>query len=242
MFTVKGVKGLTKHTPGPDLTLSGAIREAYKSFFHHFNVLDQEKLRIQNGIETFFDLGFTFTGTHAETPLLGLWRLDFLEAAFSASGYHSGTPHHYNTFDRYGGLQADMRKEHSRQSHVSSSTAYGLHYQMWRTRDNKVASFTTSQVAENNGHYEGYLLRLKYGLTETETNGVDYGVRREFRVGFEAIVAFLQLEDDEDDFVRIIINPAFRSSSACDRTQLPESHQVFFGCLLRSIPGFFGIG
>lgn len=75
---------------------------------------------------------------------------------------------------------------------------------MWRTRDNKVASFTTSQVAENNSEYEGYLLRLRHGLEETQTNGVDYGVRREFRIGLEALVALIQLPES-DDFVSLNI-------------------------------------
>lgn len=134
-----------------------------------------------------------------------------------------------------------MMKEHSRQSHVSSSSAYGLHYQMWRTRDNKVASFTTPQVAENNHDYEGYRVRLEYGLKETETNGVDYGVRREFRVGFEVIVAFLQLEYEEEDFVRFSIYLYTLPSIHSNRTQYLGSPPAFSGCLQLNIPAFSAI-
>ena len=88
--------------------------------------------------ELLVDVGISFTPHSPEVPVVGVWRLDALEASFGAGGYKRGEMHHHNTLSRYGALQAEMQQERSQQTHIAFRSTYNLYYEAIRTNNNQV--------------------------------------------------------------------------------------------------------
>ncbi|KAG1817592.1 uncharacterized protein BJ212DRAFT_1480155 [Suillus subaureus] len=87
----KGIKLLMKdgqrgHFSGPE----EALRR---------NLSDLDWLYMRNWThgELLVDVGISFTPHSPDVPVIGVWRLDALEASFGAGGYKRGDMHHHNT-------------------------------------------------------------------------------------------------------------------------------------------------
>ncbi|KAG1743531.1 hypothetical protein EDD22DRAFT_851488 [Suillus occidentalis] len=74
-------------------------------------------------------VGVSFTPHSPDIPVVGVWRLDALEASFSTGGYKRGEMHHHNTLSRYGALQAEMQQERCQQTHIAFRSTYNLDYE-----------------------------------------------------------------------------------------------------------------
>jgi hypothetical protein len=110
---VKGGKHYTK-TMGQEADLSDSL-DWLKS---EFSGLDWDYMLDRDNGELLCDIGVTHHPEHSE-PLVGLWRLDCLEASFGAGGYNRGNLHTLNTLNRYGGLQAEMGKTRAERTHIA---------------------------------------------------------------------------------------------------------------------------
>ncbi|KAK7433665.1 hypothetical protein VKT23_020640 [Stygiomarasmius scandens] len=199
-LTIKGCKDFTKTAVSdhetPDEALKRSLRKLQtEMYYFDFNSTDRD-----SGNETFVDIGFTVTPPN-DPALVGLWKLDKLEESFGAGGYLSGQLHRLNTIDGVGGLMAEMKHGHMQQSHVLFSTAYNVIYEAFRRHDNEVQSFNIEDIAKNTLGFKDDYNHLISTLARISTDPISYGVRREFRVGFETLGSLASGAPEEPDAI-----------------------------------------
>jgi hypothetical protein len=188
----KGIKLLTKD--GQRGRFSGP-EEALR---RNLSDLDWPYMMNRTHGELLVDVGVSFTPRSPEIPVVGVWRLDSLEASFGAGGYKRGEMHHHNTLSRYGALQAEMQQERSQQTHIAFRSTYNLYYESIRTNSNQ-ANFASDSDA--------YKLSQSYMAECTEIAKVvegckekTYGVRDEYRVsGHAARIILENVEEKVSD-------------------------------------------
>ncbi|KAI0691050.1 hypothetical protein C8T65DRAFT_587481, partial [Cerioporus squamosus] len=151
--------------------------------------LDLDYMADRSNGELTVDLAISFNPRKPTVPLVGLWRLDVLEASFGAGGYTRGSLHHIASLSRYGALQAPMGSERARQTHVVSRSSYNLQYEVIRASNNQ------PYFAEDGDAYEGHLIyrqecTRRVQIYRGECQQHTYGVRDEYRIGGEALQDF----------------------------------------------------
>jgi hypothetical protein len=135
------------------------------------------------------DLGITHHPVHP-VPLVGLWRLDSLEASFGAAGFRSGNIHNLNTLSLYGGLQAEMSTKHMERSHVVFRSAYNLAYEVTRPLDNNRELFHDKDAYVLDPEYLNCIEQVSDIYTKDAAQK-SFGVRDEVRMGGEAFCQVL---------------------------------------------------
>lgn len=173
---VKGCKGLA-HVENNNL--GDGMKIALERFKQSFPALDWEYMNNRKQGELFFDLGVTIHPNHSG-PLVGLYRLDSLEASYGASGFNRGNLHTINTLGMFGGLQAETSRNSHQRTHILFRSSYPL-YEATRQKDNKRNLFQENNVyARTPGFYK----EIKSVQDIFDKAGTkSYGVRDEFRVG-----------------------------------------------------------
>jgi len=179
---VKGSKGLA-HAEREDLGQSMA--EALRRFKASFQGLNWDYMKDREKGELFCDVGISIQGK-ANEPLVGLWRLDCLEASYGAAGFLYGNIHTVNTFSMFGGLQAKSRTSRLERSHVVSRSSYNLAYEATRQHDNKRNLFDEKEVYTRSPKFHEEINSVLTIYGEKAPNQ-DYGTRDEFRVGGMAL-------------------------------------------------------
>lgn len=150
--------------------------------------------------EFLLDIAVTIHPEHDE-HLVGLWKLDSLEASFGAGGYKRGEIHHLNTLNLYGGLQAEAREAHRRRTHVLFRSAYCLVYETTRKFDNCRNLFSGKDAYHMSQRFVSDMENvLKILQNEAPTKG--YGVRDEIRLGCQALEA---VAETIDQTVRLLV-------------------------------------
>lgn len=116
-----------KHTTSTNVK---AERDPYLELTDRFPVLDWEHMMLRRNGQLLMDLGMGFhpCSPHGE-PLVALWHLESLDKSYSMAGLNQGTTHHLNTFESYGGRQAEMGMLRQRIVQLSFRSSYGLYYQ-----------------------------------------------------------------------------------------------------------------
>ena len=135
--------------------------------------------------EFFCDVGVT-TQPVGEDPLVGLWRLDCLDASYGAGGYKSGNMHTLNTLSMFGGLQAESPRSRQLQTHIIFRSSYNLAYEVTRKHDNSRNLFNEKSVYTREPQFHAEMQAVQAIYTEKAIKN-PYGVRDEFRVGGEAL-------------------------------------------------------
>ncbi|KAF8989873.1 hypothetical protein BDZ89DRAFT_1152177 [Hymenopellis radicata] len=188
VYEAKGIKDYTRVSAEDGLTVAQALQRSYERFQQEFDHLDLEAASNEADGEVLLDIAFTFNPVCAsgEKPLAGLWHLPYLEASYGAGGYYAGETHPLNTLDLYGGMAAEQTDETKYHSGVHFSISYLQTYQLWRKDNNIVDSFIGSDVASFTPKFQRDYRGLHSILTEASDDGVSYGVRREFRMSFQA--------------------------------------------------------
>src|ERR1700722_5367905 len=133
VLEMKGFKLFTKETFEPN-------HMAFTSTLDHlrqeFSALDWTYMMDRQNGELYSDIGISYHPVSSK-PLVGLWRLDSLEASYGLAGYAMGEIHHLNTLDGYGALQAEMSTSRSPRNHIVFRSSYNLVYEGTRCLDNK---------------------------------------------------------------------------------------------------------
>jgi len=174
----KGIKLWTKS--------SAEERKPIQALISEFPALDWDHMTDRRNGELVIDLGITFHPIWNE-PLVGLWRLEQLEASFGASGFARGNVHHTCTLGRYGGLQAEMNQERARQTHMCFRSAYNLAYEAVRPNNNSPTFVMDSDAYACNPQFMKEC-NLAIEMYEGKAKERSYGVRDEYRLsGFAAI-------------------------------------------------------
>lgn len=168
---------------------SGNVQKALKCVLNNLrqelNSLDWNYMADRTKGELFVDLAITYH-PKGNSPLVGLWKLDHLEASYGAGGYNLGKMHHHNTLSHYGGLQAEMSAAQSDQSHILFRSTYGLAYEAVRRMDNSREHFKDTDVfsmSQNFIEQIGSVIQLFKETAQTKS----YGLRDEFRLGYSAL-------------------------------------------------------
>lgn len=188
----KGIKLLTKDGQ------RGRFSGPEEALCRNLSDLDWPYMMDRTHGELLVDVGVSFTPRSPEVPVVGVWRLDALEASFGAGGYKRGEMHHHNTLSRYGALQAEMQQERCQQTHIAFRSTYNLYYESIRTNSNQ-ASFASDSDA--------YKLSQSYMAECAEITKVvegckekTYGVRDEYRVsGHAARIILDNVEEKVSD-------------------------------------------
>ncbi|KAG2095750.1 hypothetical protein BD769DRAFT_1369744 [Suillus cothurnatus] len=179
----KGIKLLTKDGQ------RGQYSGPEEALIRNIPDLDWHHMRDRKHGELLVDIGVSLTPHASNLPLVGLWRLDALEASFGAGGYKRGDIHHHNTLSRYGAIQAEMQQDRSHQTHVSFRSAYNLYYEAVRTTRNQVSFASDSDAYKVSPSYMAEcsdIIKILTGCKEKT-----YGVRDEYRVSGKAAMIIL---------------------------------------------------
>ncbi len=186
VLEVKGIKALTKEMiSNHGGSTSATLKYVLDNLRKELNSLDWNYMADRSRGELFVDLGITYHPKGGE-PLVGLWRLDHLEASYGAGGYNLGNMHHHNTLSHYGGLQAEMSVAQSDQSHIIFRSSYNLAYEAIRRSDNSRERFRDTDVYSISERFiqeSNQLIRVFKGAAQIKS----YGLRDEFRLGYSAL-------------------------------------------------------
>ncbi|KAG1843493.1 hypothetical protein F4604DRAFT_1596821 [Suillus subluteus] len=180
----KGIKLITKDGQ------RGRFQGPEDALLHNLPDLDWNHMMDRTHGELLVDVGISFTPRSSDVPVVGLWRLDALEASFGAGGYNKGQLHHHNTLSRYGALQAEMQRERCQQTHVAFRSAYNLYYEAVRTTNNQVSFAMDSDAYKTSSNYMTECFNIARVLTGSK--GKTYGVRDEYRTSGKAARLILE--------------------------------------------------
>lgn len=195
MIQIKGSKGVA-HAQEGDLRTS--MDEALRRFRRSFSGLDWEYMKGRNNGELICDIGVTVQPVGDE-PLVGLWRLDCLDASFGAGGYKSGNMHTLNTLSMFGGLQAETPASRRQRTHISFRSSYNLAYEVTRKHDNSRNLFDEKAVFGRDPQFHAEMNAVQNIYMEKAPTR-SYGVRDEFRVGGGALEVIMECIEDAVSF------------------------------------------
>lgn len=188
---MKGSKGLSQREGA---TLGASLRGAIERFIESFPALDMDFMQDPKNGELVCDVGVTIQPQH-DCPLVGLWRLDSLEASYGAAGFLSGNIHTVNTLALYGGLQAESPERRCERTGVVFRQTYNLPWEAVRKNDNSRNLFNEKDVYQQNKTFQQELKSVRQ-VFQTQANTVSYGVRDEFRVSGAAMNEMTNFMDD----------------------------------------------
>ncbi|KAG1760492.1 hypothetical protein EV702DRAFT_985523 [Suillus placidus] len=191
----KGIKLLTKD--GQRGRFSGP-EEALR---RNLSDLDWPYMMNRKHGELLVDVGISFTPRSPDVPVVGVWRLDALEASFGAGGYKRGEMHHHNTLSRYGALQAEMQQERAQQTHIAFRSTYNLYYESIRTNNNRVSFASDSDAYKLSPPYMAECFEMVKVIDGCKEK--TYGVRDEYRVsGHAARIMLENIETKATEYLR----------------------------------------
>lgn len=165
--------------------LESSMEEAVRRFKRSFSGLDWEYMKSRKDGELICDIGITIQPVGKE-PLVGLWRLDCLDASFGAGGYKTGNMHTLNTLSMFGGLQAESQSSRRQRTHISFRSSYNLAYEVTRKHDNSRNLFDEKAVFGREPKFHAEMKAVQSIYSEKAPSH-SYGVRDEFRVGGSAL-------------------------------------------------------
>lgn len=189
---IKGCKGLSH---AQEETLSLSLQAAIQNVKKSFPALDWDQMMDQEAGELYCDVGITIQPSMPATPLVGLWRLDCLEASFGAAGLYRGHLHTINTFSMYGGLQAEASPDRRARSHIAFLSTYNLSWEAVRPKDNQRTFFDEGLVYQRDNYFHYEVKEVHRILGEVMAQA--YGVRWEVRIGGQALEPLTAVLDDQ---------------------------------------------
>lgn len=194
-FFVVQIKGSKRLTHSQEVTLNMSAKEAMKNFKRSFTGLDWDYMNNAKHGMVFCDAGIMIQPEHSEEELVGLWRLDCLEASYGAGGYLTGEMHTLNTLSMYGGLQAESTSWRSKQTHIRFWSSYNLAYEATRQHDNLRNLFEEKEVF-NRGPWFQHQVKSVKEIYEEKASEQSYGVRDEFRISGQGIEELMKCVED----------------------------------------------
>jgi hypothetical protein len=185
-FFVLQIKGSKRLTHSQEETLDISAKVALDNFKRSFTGLDWDYMNLPKQGQLLCDAGITIQPDNPEEELVGLWRLDSLEASYGAGGYLTGQIHTLNTLSMYGGLQAESPSWRSKETHIRFRSSYNLAYEATRQHDNSRNLFQEKDVFNRGPSFQHQLNSVKE-IYDDKACLQSYGVRDEFRISGLAI-------------------------------------------------------
>lgn len=200
MVQLKNAKGQSRQE---GTTLKSSLSNAVERFRLSYPALNWNYMKDRTNGEVFYDVGITIQ-PEDKRGLVGLWRLDSLEASFGAGGYLSGELHTINTMGLYGALQAETPEYRCKRTHVVFRSAYSLTYEPMRQQDNSRELFKAKDVYRRNANFQKQLDKV-HKVFRTKVTTTSYGVRDEYRVGADALEMMMECIDDAVSRARLCL-------------------------------------
>lgn len=195
-FFVVQVKGSKRLAHSQGKSLEESSKEALEKFKRSFAGLDWDYMENREEGELICDVGITVQPLDDDIqPLVGLWRLDCLEASYGAGGYLIGNIHTLNTLSMYGGLQAESPIARRRRTHISFRSSYNLAYEAIRQSDNTRNLFQEKEVYNRTPWFCNQLEKV-LEIYNTKSCKQSYGVRDEFRISGGGLYDLMECVDD----------------------------------------------
>jgi hypothetical protein len=191
VMQIKGSKART-HVQGTDLKAS--LSSTIFLFKQSFPGLNWEYMKDRTQGELLCDVGITIQPLDKK-PLVGLWRLDCLDASYGAGGYKFGNIHTLNTLSMFGGLQAESPRGRQSRTHIAFRSTYNLAYKVTRKHDNSRNLFEERSVYSRDPQFHAEVKAIQTLYSEKAVHN-SYGVRDEFRVGGAALEHIVECIDD----------------------------------------------
>ena len=193
-FFVNQMKGSKSIAHAQKNDLKDSMRSSLRKFKRSVPGLDWDYMKDRKNGELICDIGVTIQPVGRE-PLVGLWRLDSLDASYGAGGYKSGNMHSLNTLSMFGGLQAESPPSRRKRTHVAFRSSYNLAYEATRKHDNSRNLFDERLVFGREPQFHAEMKAVQSIYTDKAPNQ-SYGVRDEFRVGGSALEDVMECIDD----------------------------------------------
>jgi hypothetical protein len=107
--------------------------DPYKTLLNEYPAMDWDYAMDRKNGQLFLDVGISFHAvTYDNIPLVGLWRLDAVDASYEAAGMNKGVTHHTNTLAAYGGRQAEAEAIRMRSVQLNFRSTYNLVFEAIR--------------------------------------------------------------------------------------------------------------
>jgi hypothetical protein len=151
-FFVLEMKGSKLYTKEIATGNQECLKTCFEDFWMEFPGLDWDYTLDRSHGELYMDLGITYNAKSPE-PLVGLWKLDSLEASYGLRDYTMGTIHHLNTLSCYGGLQAEMAGVRCQRNHIMFCSSYNQAYKVTRKLDDGRDLFSKKEAYNLDSNY-----------------------------------------------------------------------------------------
>jgi hypothetical protein len=185
-FVLEG-KGVGLGLVVEDMTVS-APTQPLQNLSEHFTKIDFGFILDRDNGEAYFDVALTVS---PKSSLVGLWRLEPLEASFGAGGFLSGKVFPLNTMAWHGSLQAEMGRKRRGQTHIASRSSYLSIYNLARNFDNQAWAPSDAEAYHFSSDCSRFWNTRMTEYTKAIQRGTGYGVRDEYRIGGQALDTFL---------------------------------------------------
>ena len=165
--------------------------DPYESLRREYPGIDWEyALQRQNG-QLFLDVGISFHAITADNmKLVGLWRLDAVNASYQAAGMNKGVTHHSNTMAAVGGRQSEAELFRMRSVQLNFRSTYNLVFESIRKPG------ADSYFCNDDEAYDCSPAFLeccdRYMKIFQGAKGKSYGVREELRGSGPAMLTVLE--------------------------------------------------
>lgn len=150
-----------------------------------FPSVDFEFLQDRLKGELIMDIGINIQPAQKH-GVVGLWRIEPLVASYESSGFTAGVTHHTCLLGRYGGMQAEMKQERSRFTHILKRISYNLEYEVTRPASNEPTVIADHELFHLSKTFDEYC--DKRAEQYRKAKGKSYGVRDETRMGGGAAI------------------------------------------------------
>jgi hypothetical protein len=190
ILEIKGCKGFTKQVVDDMEDVKDSMKQALDTLHDEFSGLDWSYMSNRMLGKLFCNMGITYH-PEDERPLIGLWKLDALEASFGAGGYLKGQLHNINTLSCYGGLQAEMGSPRFKRTHLTFQSSYNLAYEVTQPTSSTWDLFKEKDVHRLHDKFmsDKDMTISAYKGKALETSN---GVRDEFRVGYATLTDLVE--------------------------------------------------
>lgn len=185
-FVLEG-KGVGLHSLVNDLAVSPPD-QPFRNLVSHFSKIDWDFILDRNNGESYFDVALCI---YSDSSLVGVWRLDALEASFGAGGFLSGKQFPLNTMGYYGSMQAEMGEERCRHTHIRYRSSYLSFYNLSRNFDNRPWAPTDLEAYHFSRCFQDVWDSRMCEYKKQMDKPFGYGVRDEYRIGGQALKPFL---------------------------------------------------
>jgi len=191
VIQIKGCKALS-HVEMP--TMKESLKLAETQAMKSFPSLDWEHMKNQEAGELYCDVGITIHPGLEDTPLVGLWGLDCLEASYGTAGFLNGHLHTINTLSMFGGMQAEAPKDWAARTHFSFVSTYNLSWEAVRPKDNEREFFKEEDVYQRQNSFHKEMKEIEKVLGDVRKGA--FGVRWEGRMGSGVLKPLCRILDD----------------------------------------------